>query len=278
MFELIYRYDPANVVAAPSPQDPGTARRLLEEGNDSFASLAGERTGSRVIPIDLEDIGLGKPGSAPRQRPMAAVLACSDARVPTELVFTRSCNELFVVRVAGNILGQEQLGSIDYAVDHFGTDLKLLVVLGHSGCGAVTAAVDAFLTPMEYLALSTSHHIRAIVNALFPAVRGAVRALAVRWGEDVSTRPGYRSAVIESAVVLNAAIMASILQENFGREEGTRRVVFGVYDLASRRVQVPGTPGERVLGLREAAPAGDPFRQLASEIVGSGYIKELLGL
>ena len=62
-----------------------------------------------------------------------------------------------MVRVAGNILGQEQSGSIDYAVGHLGSSLKVIVVLGHSQCGAVTAAVDAFLHPVEYLELASSH-------------------------------------------------------------------------------------------------------------------------
>src|SRR5262249_10138853 len=146
------------------------------------------------------DIGIAAERGGPKQRPFAVVLGCSDARVPIELIFDRACNELFVVRVAGNVLGQEQLGSIDYAVDNLGQNLKLLVALGHSGCGAVTAAVDAFLRPTEYLGLLSSHHVRAIVNSLFPAVRGAAQALTVQWGEDVVKKPGYRAALIESGV------------------------------------------------------------------------------
>src|SRR5262249_28648319 len=215
----------------------------------------------------------------PKQRPFAVVLGCSDARVPIELIFDRACNELFVVRVAGNVLGQEQLGSIDYAVDNLGKDLKLLVSLGHSKCGAVTAAVDAFLRPAEYLGLLSSHHVRAIVNSIFPAVRGAATAMGMHWGEDVAKKPGYRAALIESAVVLNAALTASILREEFARPPKAMGVVFGVYDLASRRVHVPLTAsdeGDAGVALVEAPASQDEFRQLAAKVVGSASINGLL--
>src|SRR5262245_52113317 len=232
MFEIIYRYDPSRHIGRQSPADAAEARRRLEEGNQTFVSLAtGSPDGSRVVYFDLADLGVAAESGGPRQQPFAVVIGCSDARVPTELIFDRACNELFVVRVAGNILGQEQLGSIDYAVEHLGENLKLLVALGHSGCGAVKAAVNAFLQPAEYLGLLSSHHIRAIVNSPFPAVRGAATSLAVTWGDDVVNRPGYRNALTECAVILNAALTASILREEFGDPARGLRVVFGVYDL-----------------------------------------------
>jgi carbonic anhydrase len=229
--------------------------------------------------FDLEDVGVAAEGSVPKQQPFAVVLGCSDARVPTELIFDRACNELFVVRVAGNILGQEQLGSIDYAVEHLGQSLKVLVVLGHSKCGAVTAAVDAFLQPAEYLGLLASHHIRVIVNSLLAPVRGAVVALAAQWGADVDRQPGYRAALIECAVILNAALKASILREQFGDPAQDRRIVFGVYDLGSRRVQVPvpapegGGPG---IGLVEAPTSREGYLQFAAQVAGSPFMGRLL--
>jgi carbonic anhydrase len=194
------------------------------------------------------------------------------------MIFDRSCNELFVVRVAGNIISQEQLGSIDYAVQHLGRNLKLIAVLGHSQCGAVTAAVDAFLEPAEYLGLSTSHHLRAIVNVLFPAVRGAARTLKVRWGDDVSKLPGYRSALIESSVIINAALMASILRSEFEEPTEDRRTVFGVYDLASRRVHVPIVPDgdSESIRLLEAPVGRAEFRQFAFQVASSEFISGLL--
>jgi carbonic anhydrase len=282
MFEIIYRYDPSRPVARQAPADAAEACRWLEEGNKTFVSLAsGGADRSQVVYFDLADIGVAVDRGVPIQEPFAVVLGCSDARVPIELIFDRACNELFVVRVAGNVLGQEQLGSIDYAIDHLGEDLKLLVVLGHSGCGAVTAAVDAFLRPAEYLYLLSSHHVRAIVNSLFPAVRGAARALAVQWGEDVAGRSGYRAALVECAVVLNAALTASILRTEFAGQATGLGVVFGVYDLGSRRVQVPwvspddGAPGVRLV---EAPASPDDFRQLAGQLVTSLFVRRQLGV
>ena len=74
----------------------------------------------------------------PKQAPFAVVIGCSDARVPTEMIFGQGFNDLFVIRVAGNVLGDVCLGSIDFAVEALSESVKLLVVLGHSGCGAVT--------------------------------------------------------------------------------------------------------------------------------------------
>jgi carbonic anhydrase len=278
MFELIYRYDPARPAARQPPADAAEARRRLEEGNAAFASLgAPGANASRVVYLDPQDLGVAAEGGAPTQRPFAVVLGCSDARVPTELIFDRACNELFVVRVAGNVLGQEQLGSIDYAVENLGPGLKLLVVLGHSGCGAVTAAVDAFLRPTDYLALLSSHHIRPIVNSLFPAVRGASAALATAWGEGVTRRPGYRAALIECAVTINAALKAAILRSAFADPAQDRRFVFGVYDLATRRVNVPLAEGDAVSRLVEAPGGRDEFRRFAGAAAAAPVVDRLLG-
>lgn len=274
MFDIIYRYDSTRG-PHPLPEDANEACRRLEQGNQSFASwgAGGKAAGSRIIYMDSEDVGV------PLQHPFAVVLGCSDARVPTEMIFERTANELFVVRVAGNIISQELLGSIDYALEHLGKNLKLLVVLGHSQCGAVTAAVDAFLKPAEYLGLSTSHHLRSIINILFPSVRGAVRTLSVGRGEDVSQLSGYRQALIESAVIINAALMASILKSEFGDAEQQRRVVFGVYDLASRRVHVPVAPeveSAPAICLMDAPVGQEEFRKFAFDVARSAFMDRLL--
>src|SRR5215204_997316 len=234
MFEIIYRYDPDYCGERQMPVDADDACRRLEEGNQSFATLAtGAVSGSRIVYMDITNFGMG---GVSAHKPFAVVLGCADARVPTEMIFDRTSNEMFVVRVAGNIISQELLGSIDYAVEHLGESLKIIVVLGHSGCGAVTAAVDAFLTPADYLGYSTYHHLRSIINILFPAVRGAERALSIRWGKKSVNLPGYRAAMIECSAIMNAALMASILQCEFDAPGEDRQIVFGVSDLASRRV------------------------------------------
>src|SRR5207342_3649559 len=129
-------------------------------------------------PVDPRDLGLASgSGAMPKQRPFAAILGCSDARVPVELIFNEGPNDLFVVRVAGNGLGSEVLGSLKYAVENLGGCLKLIVVLGHSGCGAVSAAVDVFLDPTRYLALATSHSLRNILDRLLVVVQASAKRM-----------------------------------------------------------------------------------------------------
>jgi carbonic anhydrase len=281
MFEITYRYDPDRPPDRPPPRDAEEARQELDAGNRSFASPAdGPAARSRIVHAGPEDVGLAWPGGMPVQQPFAAVLGCSDARVPTEMVFDRRCNELFVMRVAGNVISQELLGSIDYAVQRLGENLKLIVALGHSRCGAVTAAVDAYLEPSEYVSPSTSHHLRSIVNILFPAVRGAARALSVVRGDEVSKLPGYRAALIECSVAINAALTASILGREFGESATGVRVAFGVYDIISRRVHVPlstAEGSEQSVGLLKAPKGREGFRQLAFEVADSASVTRLLG-
>jgi carbonic anhydrase len=112
------------------------------------------------------------------------VLGCSDARVPVELIFNEGPNDLFVVRVAGNGLGDEVLGSLKYAADHLGGSMKLVVVLGHSRCGAVSAAVDVFLDPPSYLALAADHALRAILDRLLIVVHASATKLQAAHGSE----------------------------------------------------------------------------------------------
>src|SRR5262249_40642170 len=149
--EITYRFEaPAEPARAP-PSDVTAARDRLNEGNRAFAALlaglADEHgVARRVVRVDPREVGFF-PGEtmAPKQRPFAAILGCADARVPVELIFNEGPNDLFVVRVAGNGLGTEVLGSLKYAIKHLGDSLRVVVVLGHSGCGALAAAVDVFL-------------------------------------------------------------------------------------------------------------------------------------
>ena len=280
MFEVTYRYDPAHPLDGRTPRDPEEARRLLEAGNQAFASMTnGSAAQSRIVYVGPEDVGLSEPDGVPAQKPFAVVLGCSDARVPTELVFDRACNELFVTRVAGNIISHELLGSIDYAVEHLGESLKLIVVLGHSRCGAVTAAVDDYLEPGGDLGVSTSHNVQSIVNVLFPAVRRAARTLAANRGDGVTKLPGYRAALIECSVIINAALTACQLRSEFGDSSKGLRVVFGVYDLASHLVQVPQSQDEEdepAARLSDAPQGREEFRQFASRLANSAHITRLL--
>src|SRR4249919_4026679 len=176
--DIIYRYEARAAPARPLPTDSDAALRRLNGGNSDFAALLDhvkDEIGiQQIIPVDPGDLGLdSKIAGAPKQRPFVAVLVCSDAPVPLELIFNEGPNDLFVVRVAGNGLGSEVLGSLKYAVDHLGGSLKLIVVLGHSGCGAVSAAVDAFLNPKTYLAFAAQHSLRSILDRLLVVVNAS---------------------------------------------------------------------------------------------------------
>lgn len=97
------------------------------------------------------------------QNPFAIILGCSDARVPVELIFDQKLGDLFVIRVAGNVVAPTQIGSVEFAVQKFGT--RLVVVLGHSGCGAVGACIDALKAPADH-----SPNLQAIIDRIRPSV------------------------------------------------------------------------------------------------------------
>jgi carbonic anhydrase len=136
----------------------------LRDGNRRF--VANEPTASaQLTPSQRLALTNG-------QQPFAIVLGCSDSRVPAELVFDQGFGELFVIRVAGNIVAPSQVGSVEFAAARFGT--RLVVVMGHSQCGAVTAAVE------EVLGRTTneSRNLRSIVDRVRPSVESVVSARA----------------------------------------------------------------------------------------------------
>ena len=232
-----------------------------------------------MIPLDPSDVGHGvEPGVAPVQRPFAAVLGCSDARVPIEMVFQQRSNDLFVVRVAGNGVGSGCLGSLRYAADHFSRSLKLVVVMGHSQCGAVTAAVDTFLRPKTYLPIAVHYPLRAIVDSILVAVRSASLALEAAHGARVSRLPGYRAALIDTTVAINACLSAFALRPEVERRGC--RVLFGCYDLASRLVGLPQTrAGSRQLsevGLFPPPQGDEEAGELAARLATSEAVSRLL--
>ena len=106
----------------------------------------------------------------PRQEPFAIIIGCSDARVPAEIVFDQGLGDLFVIRVAGNIIAPSQVGSVEFAVERFGT--PLVVVLGHSGCGAIEATLEQLERPSE----NRSPNLRSIVDRIRPSVQSLLDA------------------------------------------------------------------------------------------------------
>jgi carbonic anhydrase len=280
--EIVYRYGSGDAVIRPRPADAGEARRRLDEGNRAFAALldnVGEEgpAARRVVEVDPRDLGLLSAGGAPTQRPYAAVLGCADARVPVELVFSEGPNDLFVVRVAGNGLGGDALGSLKYAVDHLGDSLKLVVVLGHSGCGAVTAAVDIFLDPAEYLSIASKYTMRGLLDQLLVVVHSAARRMAAIWGPDVTQRAGYRDALVEASVVSNAALAAHTVQQELSRDARGMRAAYGVYLLGTHDVWAPRAGSVEVTGLADPPRDLDAFHGFGDAVMRSGRIAALLG-
>jgi len=281
--EITYRYETLEEASRERPADADAARRRLDEGSRAFASLlsglASRRgTARRVIHVDAQELGLADGvAGAPAQRPFAAVLGCSDARVPVELIFNEGPNDLFVVRVAGNGLGSEVIGSLKYAIEHLGGSLKLVVVLGHSGCGAVSAAVDVFLEPKGYLSIASNHPLRSILDRLLVSVHTSTRRLADVWGPEVTRLEGYRAALIETAIVANAALSAHTLQREIGGgDPQALRAAYGVYCIETREVWAPRCGSTACVGLADPPRDVDDFVELGDAIARSERIASLL--
>jgi carbonic anhydrase len=133
------------------------ALKRLREGNLRFtSSVRGSESALSQAKPELTNI----------QQPFAIILGCSDARVPAEIVFDQGLGDLFVIRVAGNIVAPSQVGSVEFAAERFGT--RLVVVLGHSDCGAIVATLEELQRPTE----TQSVNLRAIVDRVRPSVEG----------------------------------------------------------------------------------------------------------
>lgn len=282
--ELIYRYDPFQPVVVHRPTDCQGAISTLLAGNRRLVTLIGQmqeaaiegngHAAKNVIPVDLISMGLPfVAGAAPDQAPFALVLGCSDARVPIESVFDRSFNDVFVIRIAGNVLGTECIGSFDYAVRQLGGSLHAVVVLGHTGCGAVTAAVNAYLAPDDFADIALTHPLRTLVDRILIAVRGAANGFERAAGPDITRHPGYRAALVEASVYLNAAIAAFDLQRE-ARSAGTREIqaFYGVCDIGTMLVgDLPQGVGQGVNepSLTPAPPSAHSFVELTDRIVAA---------
>ena len=280
MREIVWRISESPARRDPIPTDEKAARERLERGNTAFAELFND-TGldKRIMHLTPADLGVGEDGRPPPQRPFATLLSCADARVPVELLLNERANDLFVVRLAGGVLGEGAIGSLDFAVDNL-PSLVLTVALGHTACGAVISAVDTYLDPSSYLAMAHSRPLLAVVQNLLGAVRLADHTLHEVHGVDVPSRPGYRAALTELAVVANAGTNAAALSRRFrlrvspGRPEVP--VVFGVYDLASRYVGVPGATVDWLPGLVDAPADGPEFGHTLREMAFGPRITGLL--
>lgn len=137
------------------------ALEQLREGNRRFAAESRE-SGAFLSRARRAKI-------APAQNPFAIILGCSDSRVPAEIVFDQGLGDLFVIRVAGNIVAPSQVGSVEFAAARYG--VRLVVVLGHSQCGAIVATLEELNRPGE----TRSRNLRSIVDRVRPAVAGLMQ-------------------------------------------------------------------------------------------------------
>lgn len=250
--DYIYRFDPSNPTAKPLPRDAEAARRVLEDGNQLFSQwmescrnrTLTEGEPQYIVPCNGLEVGMPRVhGEMPRQMPFAVVVGCSDARVPTEMLFGQGFNDLFVIRVAGNVLGDVCLGSIDFALNALNESVRVVVMLGHSGCGAVSGAVDAYLWPLKFWSKSISPMLRSISQRLFVAVREADNGFKKVWGPDAADMPGYREALIEAAVCINAAQAAFDLRLEVERAAKWEiGVLYGVHNIRNHQVCMPVDP------------------------------------
>ena len=170
----------------------------LREGNARF--VAGVR---REHPVEQS---ARRMELASGQEPFATILGCSDSRVPAEIVFDQGLGDLFVIRIAGNIVAASQIGSVEFAAERFGT--PLVVVLGHSQCGAILATVEALTRPPA----TTAGHLDSIVNRVRPSVEAL---LATELRHDPT-------ALVQQAVRAN--VRASANQLRHGSEILERRI------------------------------------------------------
>ncbi|HYD96997.1 MAG TPA: carbonic anhydrase [Noviherbaspirillum sp.] len=213
--------------------DALTALERLKEGNRRFMSgTANSHT--LLSPERRSELVAG-------QQPFAIILGCSDSRVPAELIFDQGLGDLFVIRIAGNVVAPSQIGSVEFAAERFGT--PLVVVLGHSHCGAVSATLEEIVRPMQ----NQSRHLRSIVERVRPAVE---QLLATELRNDPE-------ALLHHAVRANVRSTASHLRHGSEIIEqrirsGQLLVVGAEYSLESGEVDFFDVPDIS----RLAAPGG----------------------
>ena len=196
------------------------ALELLKEGNARYVdSLTNPDPAMQRRPELISD-----------QDPLAIILGCSDARVPVEIVFDQGLGDLFVIRVAGNVVAPSQIGSVEFAAEQFGT--KLVVVLGHSHCGAVTACVEALINPEQ----NYTPNLQSIVDRIRPSVYN-LHELATANGQDVDA-----DELLDRSISANVRMSVSQLKHGSRALEdlttsGKLLIVGAEYDLETGKVR-----------------------------------------
>lgn len=202
------------------PTSGQEALELLKNGNERYVTSL----------TSTDPMTQKRPELVDKQEPFAIILGCSDARVPVEIVFDQGLGDLFVIRVAGNIVAPSQIGSIEFAAEQFGT--QLVVVLGHSHCGAVTACVDTILNPEQ----NYSPNLQSIVDRIRPSVYNLYE-LASATGQEVDTEK-----LVDSSIRANVRMSVSQLKHGSRILEdlynsGKLLIVGAEYDLKTGEVE-----------------------------------------
>lgn len=209
----------------PTPQE---ALQRLHEGNQRFV------TGVRSVEPLLSHLKM-KELAEKGQKPFAIVLTCSDSRSPVEMIFDQGVGELFVVRVAGNVVAPSLLASIEFAAANFGS--SAILVLGHTQCGAVKATLQHAQQPGNAL---PSPHLEELVGRIRPAVEWTQRKIpldhpeALQHSTEANVLRSMRLIVDQSTIVRNLV------------EEGKLCIEGGVLDIATGRVRFLDTSGTQV--------------------------------
>ena len=224
-----------NALAADAPAQrmftPAEAMTQLKAGNDRFA------TGHAIHPN--QDRQRRFFTTTKGQHPFATAIACSDSRVPVEILFDQGIGDVFVIKVAGNVLDVDEVGSVEYGVDHLGT--PVMVVLGHTHCGAVTAVVqDAEI----------HGSIPQLVDNIIPAVKKTKRDHPELTGDALVTAAVINNVWqgINDLLMHSPATRARV-------EAGTLQVVGAVYDIDTGKVQWLGTHPNQAAIMEAAGPA-----------------------
>lgn len=202
------------------PPSGPEALTMLKEGNERYVDSL----------TSTDPLMQKRPELVSKQEPVAIILGCSDARVPVEIVFDQGLGDLFVIRVAGNVVAPSQIGSIEFAAEKFGT--QLVVVLGHSHCGAVTACVEALINPEQYY----SPNLQSIVDRIRPSVYN-LHELATATGKDVDAEE-----LIDRSIRANVRMSVSQLKHGSRILEdltssGQLLIVGAEYDLETGKVR-----------------------------------------
>jgi carbonic anhydrase len=196
-------------ILAPEPLEaqsnltPDQALKALLDGNERFAS-------GKLTSFD-KDLAILRDHTVDKQEPFAAVLSCADSRVPVEIIFDQTIGHIFVTRVAGNIVTPEIIGSLEYGAAVLGT--KVILVLGHAGCGAVKAAIQGKAVPGQ-------------ISSLFPHLQPAVDQA----GSDVVATIKANASIQAGLLSKASPVLAPMVKE------GTLKIVGGYYDLGTGKV------------------------------------------